>query len=175
MLFSWLMNLNWFRTRNFQTVWMVNSPCACSYKYSSYNVPHVPMTPFVSALGSKIANIVGAPADYFNSVNINLYANQHEAVGWHADDEPLFQACFQPALIVSLSLGSSRVFECRSNQSGTISRILLQHGDILTMENMFQRDCQHRVPRSTEECGPRINLTWRRILQHTSSCPLGGF
>ena len=171
-LYFWLMGLEWNQTRNFKTVWMVDAPCSCQYKYSSYKIPAVIMPTQIKIYAQAIAAIIGVPTDYFNSVNINMYEDQDGAVGWHSDDEPLFQACSQMSTIASLSLGASRKFECRVNRTGALYGRTLQHGDVLTMEGMFQRDCSHRVPRATELCGPRINLTWRRVLAHEATCAL---
>ena len=43
-------------------------------------------------------------------VNINLYEDGSQTVGWHADDESLFDGKNRDAMILSLSLGSTREF-----------------------------------------------------------------
>jgi hypothetical protein len=43
-------------------------------------------------------------------VNINLYSDGRESVGWHADDESLFDGKASDAQILSVSLGASREF-----------------------------------------------------------------
>merc|ERR1719171_772285 len=97
------------------------------------------------------------------------------SVGWHADDEPLFQGKFSDCSIISLSLGAMRTFEIRVNHPEDGERPLiktkLRSGDLLTMEGMLQKYYQHRIPKEAAQ-GPRINLTWRWIKKHASNCPL---
>merc|ERR1719487_659089 len=40
------------------------------------------------------------------------------------------------------------------------------------MEGMMQKHYQHTVPREKKKIGPRINLTWRWLVQHNADCPL---
>merc|ERR1719210_418617 len=112
-----------------------------------------------------------------NSCNVNLYEDGGMSVGWHSDDEMLFQGKFQDALIISLSLGTTRKFETRANwpEEGEkpVRRILLASGDLMTMEGMFQKHYQHRVPREDNIQGQRINLTWRWIVKHRPKCSAG--
>eukprot|EP00415_Alexandrium_ostenfeldii_P003916 UN3916 len=100
------------------------------------------------------------------------------SVGWHADDEQLFQGRFRDCRIISLSLGAPRNFELRLNwpQDGDkepLVRLPLGNGDICTMEGMAQKHFQHRVPREDNVVGARINLTWRWIVKHGPCCPAG--
>ena len=45
----------------------------------------------------------------------------------------------------------------------------LKNGDILTMEGLFQKYYQHRVPRQGKCTEPRINFTWRYIVNHSEA------
>lgn len=152
---------------------------------------------------SVITTVVGGSGaeghDGLNSVNLNYYP-MGGGVGYHADDEFLFDGLNQSILIVSLSLcarnhevgghDGERIFqvkrkrrnidtdkgEVRCVEGGTISEITLHHGDIMTMEGMFQKCYLHSVwPGDDVEnvhidydrChGQRINLTWRTIVRH---------
>jgi hypothetical protein len=110
-----------------------------------------------------------------NSCNGNLYNSGMESVGWHADDEVLFDATNRDALIVSLSLGAPRQFELRpkSWESGeNSSRVRLSNGDLCTMEGFCQRYYVHCVPKEPGCDEARINLTWRWLVCHDSTCPL---
>lgn len=106
---------------------------------------------------------------------MNLYDDGGMSVGWHSDDESLFQGKFRDINIISLSLGVTRNFELRRNwpeaREDNVARMRLQSGDIMTMEGMLQKHFQHRVPK--EECveAPRINLTWRWVVKHMPKCP----
>mmetsp|Transcript_33443 Transcript_33443/g.90539 ORF Transcript_33443/g.90539 Transcript_33443/m.90539 type:complete len:147 (-) Transcript_33443:336-776(-) len=116
-------------------------------------------------------------AEWPTSCNMNLYEDGGASVGWHADDESLFQGKFTDIYIISLSLGVTRKFELRLNwpEEGEkpLRRILLNSGDLLTMEGMVQKHYQHRVPKEENVDGPRINLTWRWTLRHRPQCPSG--
>lgn len=96
------------------------------------------------------------------------------SVGWHSDDESLFQGKFRDITIISLSLGVKRKFELRSNwpEAGerSLRPLVLSKGDLMTMEGMVQKHYQHRVPREEGVDGPRINLTWLWIVRHRHKC-----
>eukprot|EP00913_Durusdinium_trenchii_P030307 g28391.t1 len=75
--------------------------------------------------------------------NLNLYMDGSNTVGWHADDESLFQGKHQDITIISLSLGMPRRFELRYNWPETAEEdevlpIILNNGDLMTMEGMTQ-------------------------------------
>lgn len=102
-----------------------------------------------------------------DSCNLNLYEDKTQMVGWHADDEDLFQGKFQDCRIISLSLGATRQFELELNwpeegESLGASQQLAD-GDLCTMEGMTQKHYMHRVPEEEGPVGQRINLTWRWI------------
>merc|ERR1719506_1787897 len=101
------------------------------------------------------------------SCNLNLYEDGGMSVGWHADDERLFQGKFRDIRILSLSFGAARRFELRLNwpEQGVDSvrptwRMKLNNGDLMSMEGMAQKHTQHRVPKEEHITQPRINLTW---------------
>ena len=52
------------------------------------------------------------------------------------------------------------------------SSITLNHGDILVMDGSAQSEYLHCT--MPELQGPRVNLTYRWVAQHTASCPLAG-
>jgi alkylated DNA repair dioxygenase AlkB len=97
------------------------------------------------------------------------------SVGWHSDDESLFQGKFGDIRILSLSLGVARKFEIRANWPGErergFTKIILGDGDLMTMEGMLQKHFMHRVPKEDNISGQRINLTWRWVVKHTPRCP----
>ena len=100
-----------------------------------------------------------------NSCNANLYESEDDVVGWHADDEPIFQATVHDALIISLSLGASRTFAYRLNTQLNIEHtVRLGDGDLCTMEGMMQKYYKHAILPEKGKAEPRINLTWRWIV-----------
>ena len=52
------------------------------------------------------------------------------------------------------------------------SSIRLDHGDVLVMDGLAQSEYEHCT--ASELQGPRGNLTYRLVAQHTASCPLAG-
>eukprot|EP00438_Fugacium_kawagutii_P018235 Skav218350 [mRNA] locus=scaffold755:1221091:1228885:- [translate_table: standard] len=111
-----------------------------------------------------------------NSCNLNLYEAAREdggmSVGWHADDESLFQGNEVDVRILSLSLGARRKFELRANWpaetgeppksvmlSGVAWSWLLGDGDMMTMEGMTQKHFQHRVPKEARHRARRCSLS----------------
>ena len=106
-----------------------------------------------------------------NCINCNLYHDGSVVVGWHADDEHLFDAVDNDAAIVSLSLGATRKFQVKDSD-GTVRSIDLSTGDLLVMHGRVQEHFWHRVPQS-QAVDPRINLTWRWTRRHSKrdGCP----
>lgn len=109
-----------------------------------------------------------------DSCNLNWYVDGQHSVGWHADDERLFQGKVHDALIISLSLGQTRKFEVRpifpEEEDKKLYRVFVDSGDVLCMEGMLQKHYMHRVPKDTKVESGRINLTWRWIVKHNSKC-----
>jgi alkylated DNA repair dioxygenase AlkB len=161
-----------------KTAWMVKEGCTCKYRYGSVEVPPETYPPWMHDILSVYMPFCGIqdPADWPNGCNVNLYENGSHAVGWHSDDEILFQGRFRDIRILSLSLGQPRKFELRKNwpEEGEEAdmRMTLGCGALCTMEGMTQKHYMHRVPRDSDNLGPRINLTWRWVVKHTGNCPL---
>lgn len=99
----------------------------------------------------------------FNSLLANLYRNEQDSVGWHADNEPELG---QNPVIASLSLGAVRTFQLKHRQHPERKLALdLKSGDLLIMKGTLQHHWQHQIPKSRQACEPRINLTFRRIIE----------
>jgi len=160
-----------------KTAWMVVPGCLCTYRYGGIEVQPQVFPPWMQEIMSLYMPYCGLPdpADWPNSCNVNLYENGSQSVGWHADDEALFQGLHRDIRILSLSLGQRRKFDLKKNwpedDERTMERLLLGNGCLCTMEGMIQKHYQHRVPKESEDLGPRINLTWRWILKHSKMCP----
>lgn len=152
---------------------------------------------------SAVSAIVGLDDSELNSVNLNYYP-RGGGVAFHADDEFLFDGLNCETRIVSLSLCSTapagdvadnidkdnntnnfgaRKFQVKQKgkkyESSQVSEIILRHGDLMTMEGMFQKHYLHSVwPGDSKKyvdhelCrGERINLTWRTIVRHLDGSP----
>jgi len=161
-----------------KTAWMTKKGCTCTYRYGGLEVPSQEFPPFMKELLKMSMYYCGIhnEEDWPDSCNLNLYEDGGMSVGWHSDDEMLFQGKTNDIRIVSLSFGQARRFELRHNwpQPGERKEmnVLLKSGDLMTMEGMTQKYFQHRVPKEACE-GPRINLTWRWVLKHYPKCPAG--
>ena len=104
------------------------------------------------------------------AANQNLYRGWKSCVGWHRDDEPLFGECGDAKLIVSVSFGSTAVFSWRRQSCPDDEGHLccLGNGDILVVGGQCQDEFLHRTDPGREQ--ERINVAFRWIKQHVSSC-----
>jgi alkylated DNA repair dioxygenase AlkB len=138
------------------TAWYGETNAA--YSYSGIQLIPKAFTPCLL----KIKAIVEEASEQkFNSVLLNLYRNQNDSMGWHSDDE---KELGENPVIASLSLGETRVFQVRhKTQKALKGKLELTHGSLLIMKGNMQSNWQHAIPKSRKECGPRINLTFRKI------------
>ena len=97
----------------------------------------------------------------FNSVLANLYRDGNDRLGFHRDSEPELGP--EP-LIASISLGATRRFRLREREGRGSHGIDLEHGSLLVMAGATQRNWLHAVPPTARPVGPRVNLTFRRVL-----------
>eukprot|EP00927_Polykrikos_kofoidii_P019330 TRINITY_DN19023_c0_g1_i1.p1 TRINITY_DN19023_c0_g1~~TRINITY_DN19023_c0_g1_i1.p1 ORF type:complete len:343 (-),score=38.42 TRINITY_DN19023_c0_g1_i1:120-1148(-) len=160
-----------------KTDWMVAERCRCKYRYGGVEVDPSEFPPWMEELLEVCMPLCGirGRARWPNCCNLNLYEDGGMTVGWHADDEELFQGSSSDCPIVSFSLGQARTFELKPTDSKegepATCKIEIRSGDLLTMEGLTQKHYLHRVPRQ-KTAGPRINLTWRWIRKHQARCPL---
>lgn len=152
--------------------WITNPGCSCSYSYAGAHTEPQKKPNWLNELEKIVCQAFGIDT-LPDAVNINLYRNQEDCVGWHADDESLFQGLHQECTILSLSLGETRTFQYRLKNSfkDLPEKVDLSSGDLVTMEGLFQRWYVHRVPQEENFCRARINFTWRWILEHRAYCP----
>jgi len=167
-----------------RAAWFVRAGCRCAYEYGGTRWPPEAMPAWLLDVERGVWAALrggegeGAALEAPNSCVLNLYEDGRNLVDWHADDEPLFQGQHRDCCIVSLSLGAARQFDLRRRRALGPKRehvaLELCDGDVLTMEGLFQKHWQHRVPRRLEVSGPRINFTWRTIALHSAAdgCPL---
>lgn len=138
------------------------------YRYSG--ILHLPK-PWIPVL-TEIRRLIEARLkENFNAVLLNLYRDAHDSVAWHSDDEPELSGS-----IASLSLGESRCFRLkkRSCKNAVVNEIVLHPGDLLLMDEYFQQYWFHSIPKSREVCGPRINLTFRKLKNPADEAAVSG-
>ncbi len=98
----------------------------------------------------------------YNSCFLNLYHNGSEAMGWHTDDEPELLA---NGAIASVSLGATRKFVFKHKESKEKVEVMLASGSILVMKGSVQHHWLHRLPPTKKVNTPRVNLTYRTIVE----------
>ncbi len=130
------------------------------YRYSGTVHAPLPWIPLLTELRERIEVLSGAS---YNSVLANLYRNERDSMGLHADDEPELG---KEPVIASLSLGETRVFRLkhRSRKDLKPLRIELPSGSLLVMRGTTQECWKHEVPKSRVPCEARINLTFRTMV-----------
>ena len=131
-----------------------------SYTYAGLTLEAFSFTEKMERLKSDIEDIT---RHRFNSCLFNLYRNEKDSNGWHADDEPELGS--QP-VIASLSLGATRRFHIKHKRDKTLKRTIdLTHGSLLLMAGASQKDFKHQLPKTQSPKAPRINLTFRYIFK----------
>ncbi|MBW4519028.1 MAG: alpha-ketoglutarate-dependent dioxygenase AlkB [Scytolyngbya sp. HA4215-MV1] len=130
-----------------------------TYTYSGIEMLPTPWTPTLLAIKSQVEALAGVQ---FNSVLLNLYRHGRDSVAWHSDDEPELG---ENPTIASVSLGGTRRFCLKHRQQRHLRHHLeLTHGSILLMLGCTQHYWQHQIPKTQKLVPPRINLTFRTIL-----------
>ncbi|CAK0858976.1 unnamed protein product, partial [Prorocentrum cordatum] len=85
-----------------RAAWLTTSGCRCSYEYSGTAWEPIEMEGWFLEISEAVFRECGV-VERPNSCNANMYDSGLQVVGWHCDDEPLFNATGQDALIISLS------------------------------------------------------------------------
>ena len=125
-----------------------------TYRYSgTVNVAHS-WTPTLLEIKDRIEAVHGE----YNSCLLNRYRSGSDSMGWHSDDEPEMGD-----VIGSVSLGATRKFRIRHNASRETMTFSAGHGTLIIMAGTMQQFWQHEVPKTKQNVGERINLTFRHI------------
>lgn len=128
------------------------------YSYSGITMHPIPWSPLVWLLKEEVETIA---QHSFTSVLLNLYRNEKDSNGWHADNE---KELGQDPIIASLSLGETRKFQIKHTTNKNIKcDILLEHGSLLLMKEGAQVHYKHQLPKATQPKNTRINLTFRTV------------
>lgn len=127
------------------------------YRYSNIHWPEAKLPLYLNLIMDDLSSKLQFD---FNSVLLNYYRTGNDSMGWHSDNEKEIDA----TMIASLSLGGTRKMQFRSKQNNQKAEVLLHHNSLLVMKE-FQTDWQHAIPKSNTLGQPRINLTFRRIIQ----------
>ena len=131
---------------------------AYSYTYSNTTKTALPWTKELLSIKKMIEKTSG---ETFNSCLLNLYHDGSEGMAWHSDAEKDLK---KDGAIGSISLGAQRKFAFKHRQSKEVITHLLEHGSLLVMKGKTQNHWMHRLPPTKTVEHPRINLTFRMIV-----------
>ena len=173
---------DWVRKGSYHTAWAV--PCdssrTCSYAYGHGPAigPHTGRRcwPLLEGVWRAIAPLMKpwcAEGEMPTAANLNLYRRGNSCVGWHRGDELLFGEFGEAQAHRFSEFWQLCSFRWRRQSCPDDEGHLccLGHGDILVMGwPMSGQVFLHRTDPCREQ--ERINITFRWIKQHVSSCPL---
>lgn len=129
-----------------------------NYTYSNTTKKALTWTKELLAIKHIIETKTG---ETFNSCLLNLYHNGDEGMAWHSDAEKDLK---KNGTIASLSFGAERKFAFKHKQTKATVSLLLEHGSLLLMKDTTQQNWLHRLPPTKLVTKPRVNLTFRTIV-----------
>ena len=129
-----------------------------SYTYSNNTKYALPFSEALQNLKNYAEQLSNAT---YNSCLLNLYHNGSEGMGWHSDGE---KTLAPNGAIASYSFGAERKFAFKHKNTKEVVNINLQHGSLLIMQGSTQTHWLHRLPPTTRLLQPRVNLTFRTII-----------
>ncbi|MEI6088665.1 MAG: alpha-ketoglutarate-dependent dioxygenase AlkB [Bacteroidota bacterium] len=129
------------------------------YAYSNTTKKALPWTNELLELKLRIEKESG---EQYNSCLLNLYHNGDEGMAWHSDAEKDLK---KNGAIGSLSFGAERKFSFKHKENKETVSVLLEHGSLLVMKNQTQSHWLHRLPPTKKIFQPRVNLTFRTIIE----------
>jgi alkylated DNA repair dioxygenase AlkB len=130
-----------------------------SYSYSGIKLAPNPWTELLSTLKEEVERLTG---HRFNSVLLNYYRDEKDSMGFHSDDE---RELGNSPIIASLSFGEVRtlIFKPKLNKGLKSVKLPLESGSLLLMQGETQKNWVHGIEKEKKPCGPRVNLTFRKI------------
>ena len=133
---------------------------ALKYTYSGVSMVPEPWLEPVLEIKSIVERVSGFS---FNSALANYYRDGNDSVAWHSDDEP--ELGLNPT-VASVSFGAVRPFELKHKFRLDLTkiRLMVQGGSLLLMGGTIQNNWLHQIPKVRSLKEPRINLTFRSII-----------
>ncbi len=127
--------------------------------YSGISLAPKPWNEPLQAIRQAVENYTGLR---FNGVLVNYYRNNLDSMSLHSDDE---RELGPKPVIPSVSLGAERIFKFRHKFRKDLKPLSLNlgNGSLLLMQGQTQSFWKHELPKSKIPCGPRINLTFRKV------------
>lgn len=139
-----------------KVAWYASQPF--EYTYSNTTKRALPWTSELLELKELVEEKTG---ESFNSCLMNLYHDGSEGVSWHSDGEKDLK---ENGAIGSLSFGAERKFSLRHKATKEKVSLVLEHGSLLVMQGATQKYWQHCLPTTKKVTEPRVNLTFRTIV-----------
>ena len=130
-----------------------------AYTYSKTTKQALAWTDELRALKQKAEEVSGAS---YNSCLLNLYHSGDEGMSWHSDSEKELE---KDGAIASFSFGADRRFQFKHKGTGQLVEVLLESGSLLVMRGPCQTYWLHALPKTKKVMRPRINLTFRTIVE----------
>ena len=130
-----------------------------SYGYAQIKRKAEPWSKNVLKLKRLVENATGTQ---YNSCLLNYYPSGEDGMGWHADNEK--ELGINPT-IASLSLGATRKFSFKHNTTKQKIDVQLKNGSLLLMTGEIQHFWKHALPKTKKIKTPRMNLTFRNIIE----------
>lgn len=131
------------------------------FEYSYSNTTKIAL-PFTSELLEIKNTIETLTQETYNSCLLNLYHDGSEGMAWHSDGEKDLK---KNGAIASVTFGAERKFAFKSKRTKEVVSKILQHGSLLVMKDETQTNWLHRLPPTKKVHRPRINLTFRTIVE----------
>ena len=128
------------------------------YTYSKSTKTALPWTQELQSIKYKVESLT---RHNYNSCLLNLYHDGSEGMGWHSDDE---RELLRDGAIASVSMGAERKFVFKHKETNEKLEVFLHSGSVLLMSGACQRRWLHRLPPTKKVLSPRINLTFRTIV-----------
>ena len=116
--------------------------------------------PVAKEIQSKLKDLLGYTLE---GCFVNGYDNERQHLGWHADDSPEMD---DDRAIAVVSYGAERYinFRPRGHKGVAPVTLLMPSGSLLLMKPGMQDEWDHKIPKHSAACGPRLSLTYRGIV-----------
>ena len=129
------------------------------YTYSNITKQALSWTKELITLKKMSEELTGT---IFNSCLLNLYHNGDEGMAWHSDDE---KSLGKDTAIASFSFGAERKFSFKHKKTKQTLSLILENASLLIMKDTTQTNWLHSLPKSKKIKYPRVNLTFRTMVE----------
>ncbi len=116
-----------------------------------------PTHPLLDSLRHRVEQETGS---IFEASFLNLYLDQRDHLGWHADDSPELDDG-RPIAILSFGVEREIWFKPIVPSDGLVTKLTLGNGSLCLMLPFMQKSWKHRIPKASFTCGIRISITMR--------------